>query len=177
MDDTTTGSLLAFRVIFGKEYRSQTLLHVPFHEVSQHAQKDVADDSPGLVVVDGPYFEVHGLEAPEGLLYNAEPLVIVHQLFRSRLLEATADGIHAVQGCFAGYGVRVAFVAEKAFLNLQIKMLFHLPLTDDLPHTQADRLHAAQGIAFAPGGHYDLLQRLFGLCQQSFAVIGRLPGP
>ena len=52
------------------------MLHVPFHEVSQHAQKDVADDSWGPVVVDGSYFEVHGLEAPEGLLYSAEPLVI-----------------------------------------------------------------------------------------------------
>ena len=74
MDDTTTGSLLAFRVIFGKKYRSQTLLHVPFHVIGQHAQEDVADDSRGPVVVDGPYFEVHGLDAPEGLLYSAEPL-------------------------------------------------------------------------------------------------------
>ena len=74
MDDTMTGS--AFRVISGKEYRSQTLLHVPFREVSQHAQEDVADKSRGPVVVDGPYFEVRALEAPEGLLYSAEPLVI-----------------------------------------------------------------------------------------------------
>ena len=94
MDDTMTGS--AFRVISGKEYRSQTLLHVPFHEVSQHAQEDVADESRGPVVVDGPYFEVHALEAPEGLLYSAEPLVIAHHLFRSRLVVAGADGIHAV---------------------------------------------------------------------------------
>ena len=43
----------------------------------------MADDSPGPVVVDEPYFDVHGLEAPEGLLYSAEPLVIAYHLVLS----------------------------------------------------------------------------------------------
>ena len=48
---------------------------MPLQVVGQGAEKDVTSDSIIGLVIDGPYFELHGLETAEGLLDQAQLFV------------------------------------------------------------------------------------------------------
>jgi hypothetical protein len=46
----------------------QALLELPLQVVGQRAEEDVTSNSIIGLVVDGPYFELHGFETAEGFL-------------------------------------------------------------------------------------------------------------
>ena len=61
-----------------EEQGSETLTHLPFNVVGEHAQQDMGAHPFGGAVVNRPDLEVHGLEASEGALDPVEALVGVH---------------------------------------------------------------------------------------------------
>src|ERR1700726_3178616 len=59
---------------------------MPLQVVGQRAEKDVTSDSIIGLVVDGPYFELHGLKTAERLLDQAQLFVGGDYFARSHLL-------------------------------------------------------------------------------------------
>src|ERR1700675_3495737 len=75
---------------------------MPLQVVGQRAEKHVTSDSIIGLVVDGPYFELHGLETAERLLDQAQLFVGGDYFARSNLLfgHLTTDDVTAVEELF-----------------------------------------------------------------------------
>ena len=61
------------------EHGRQTLAHVPFQILGEHAQKHVGADAICQPVINRPDLQVDGLEAAEGALDQAQRLVAAHR--------------------------------------------------------------------------------------------------
>ena len=72
---------------------------MPLQVVGQRAEEHVSSDSIISLVVDGPYFELHGLETAERLLDQAQLFVGGDGFAGSHLLfgHLTADNVTAVE--------------------------------------------------------------------------------
>ena len=77
---------------------------MPLQVIGQRAHEHVASDSVIGLVVDGPYFELHGLETAERLLDQAQLFVGGDYFASSHLLfgHLTTDNVTAVEE-FLGY--------------------------------------------------------------------------
>src|ERR1700751_1883092 len=75
---------------------------MPLQVVGQRAEEHVTSDSIIGLVVDGPYFELHGLEIAEGLLDQAQLFIGGDYFARSHLLfgHLTTDDVTAVKEFF-----------------------------------------------------------------------------
>ena len=62
---------------------------------------------------------------------------------------AGAHDVQAIEGGFGGDGIGLAVVGERGLGDVELEVLGHLVLADDLAHAHADRLLAAQASALA----------------------------
>src|SRR5208283_2999206 len=116
---------------------------MPLQVVGQGAEKDVTSDSIIGLVIDGPYFELHGLETAEGLLDQAQLFVGGDYFARSHLLfgHFTTDNVTAIEELFGHDLVLVKAPGEPS--------IDHIP-ADEFAHLGTLQ-HPLTRLGFAPG--------------------------
>ena len=75
--------------------------------IGEQTQQQVGADPRGQAMVDGTHLEIDGLEAAEGALNHAEPLVGLDRLLAVELClrQAGANHVEAVEGGLGGDAV------------------------------------------------------------------------
>ncbi len=111
----------------------------------------------GAVAGDGPDLEIDGLEAAAGALDAAEPLVGAHRVCGAEVAggQAGAEDVEAVELGLLGAALPVAPEGEAVCGDLQVAVLGHLALGDDLAPAQADPIPDGEAAVVAPGGGED----------------------
>src|SRR5271157_1394407 len=116
---------------------------MPLQVVGQRAEKDVTSDSIIGLVVDGPYFELHGLETAEGLHDQAQLFVGGDYFARSHLLfgHFTTDNVTAIEEFFGHDLVLVKVPREPSIEHIPADEFAHLG-TLQHPPTRAPSVFA-----------------------------------
>src|SRR5271167_4408532 len=101
---------------------------MPLQVVGQRAEEHVTSDSIIGLVVDGPYFELHGLESVERLLDQAQLFVGGDYFARSHLLfgHLTTDNVTAVEEFFGHDLVLVKAPGEPSIEHIPADEFAHL---------------------------------------------------
>ena len=73
---------------------------MPFHVVGEHAKKDVSSNSLSVVVIDGPYFQIHGFAATKSAFNDCQAFVGLDSFVCGDGLfgEARTNDIDTVEG-------------------------------------------------------------------------------
>ena len=144
------------------------LAHVPFEIVGEHAQQHVGAHAVGAAMMDGPDFEIDGLEAAEGALDAGE--VFIGPDGRGGVerfgLEVGAQDIDAVEH---GFGVDLFGLARERQIVVgdgDGEVLGHLVVIDHGADRECDLVLAAQRPFLAANAGLNVEQLALGGVEQ-----------
>src|SRR5271165_2937429 len=115
---------------------------MPLQVVGKRAKENVTSDSIIGLVVDGPYFELHGLETAERLLDRAQLFVGGDYFARSHLLfgHLTTDNVTAVEEFFGHDLVLVKAPREPSIEHIPADEFTHLGTLQHPAYAYSQRL-------------------------------------
>ena len=88
----------------------------------------------------------------------------------SRLRQAGAHDVQAVQRRFGGDGLGLSPITERVLFDIQLEVLGHLVFADDLAHPHADLVRALQAPLLPPRGRRDGIEQRLGGPEQLFPL-------
>src|SRR5271165_3200876 len=146
---------------------------MPLQVIGQRAEEHVSSNAIIGLVVDGPYFELHGLETAERLLDQAQPFVGGDYFASSHLLfgHFTTDNITAVEEFFGHDLVLVKAPGEPSIEHIPADEFAHLGTLQHSADAGSQRLCARP--AFCAG---DLIKFYAGALQKSLPRLAFAPG-
>ena len=121
------------RVVVVKQDRDEGFSHVPFHVVGEHAKKDVSSNSLSGVVINGPYFQIHGFVATKSAFNDCQTFVGFDSFVCGDGVfgKASSDDIDAVEGRFTlDVSCKIEYnpdVLSKAAIRVRIAPVFQAP--------------------------------------------------
>ena len=113
---------------------------MPLHVIGQHGKEDMRLHALLQPVADRADVQVHALERAESALHFGQAFVVQDGGFGAHLGlgDGGADHIEAVERRFGGDALFIDAEGEGRMLDIEIEVLFHLVLADDLASAQAD---------------------------------------
>src|ERR1700746_3156433 len=146
---------------------------MPLQVVGKRAEEHVTSDSIIGLVVDGPYFELHGLETAERFLDQAQLFVGGDYFASSHLLfgHLTTDNVTAVEEFFGHDLVLVKVPGEPSIEHIPADEFAHLGTLQHPAYACSQRLCARA--AFCAG---DFVKLCAGALQKSLSRLAFASG-
>src|ERR1700675_4827904 len=146
---------------------------MPLQVVGQRAEEHVTSDSIIGLVIDGPDFELHGLETAEGFLDQAQLFVGGDYFARSHLLFGylPTDNVTAVEEFFGHDLVLVKAPGEPSIEHIPADEFAHLGALQHPAYACSQRLCARP--TFCAGYFVEFCA---GALQKSLTRLGFAPG-